>query len=188
MIKDYSFEANQKAVFNNLKNRGLTREQVAGVMGNMEAESGFVTENGGADVVSESWGLIQWNLKSNGFNTKEELFAAIGRDADSQTNSLFKVPAGGKPKQAINGMPQFLIASKASKTPDNAAYLFANKVEICAGCVVDTDCDGKTIQPEYAYYNGICKFYGPTGNKKRTQIYQYKRSQYANDFYFRFVN
>jgi len=176
------FDANQRAVFNNLKNRGLTREQVAGIMGNMEAESGFVTENGGQDVVSESWGLIQWNLKANGFNTKEELFAAIGRDADSQTNSLFKVPAGGKPKQATNGMPKFLIESKKSTTADNAAFLFARYVEICAGCVVDTDCDGKKIQPEYAYYNGICKIY----RGKRTTIKQYKRSQYANDFYLRF--
>jgi hypothetical protein len=151
-------------------------------MGNMEAESGFVTENGGKDVVSESWGLIQWNLKSNGFSTKEELFAAIGRDADSQTNSLFKVPAGGKPKQATSGMPKFLIESKTSPTADNAAFLFAKYVERCAGCVVDTDCDDKKIQPEYAYYNGICKIY----RGKRTQIYQYKRSQYANDFYLRF--
>jgi hypothetical protein len=182
LITQAQFEANQKAVFNNLKNRGLTREQVAGVMGNMEAESGFVTENGGADVVSESWGLIQWNLAANGFKTKEELFAAIGRDADSQTNSLFKLPAGGKPNQATTDMPKFLINSKASKTPDNAAFLFARYVEKCAGCVVDTDCDKKTLQPEYAYYNGICKLY----RGKRTQIYQYKRSQYANDFYFRF--
>jgi uncharacterized protein YcbK (DUF882 family) len=186
-INKQDFDNNQKVTLDLLKKQNLTREQVAGVMGNIYAESGFIPTNGGGDVTSSSWGLIAWNVQANGFKTKEELFAAIGTTAESQINSLFKVPAGGKPKQAINGMPDFLKDSKTSPTADNAAFLFAKYVEICAGCVKDIDADGRRTVPEDTYYNGIVKMYpNKNGVKVRTRITPYKRSEYANDFYLRF--
>jgi hypothetical protein len=175
LISKQDFDSNQKVTLDILKKQGLTREQTAGVMGNMYAESGFVPTYGGGDVKSESWGLIAWNVQGNGFNTKEELFAAIGKTAESQVNSLFKVPKGGKPTVATTTMVQFLIESKTSPTADNAAFLFAKNVERCSGCNYKQ------------YYVGITVLFpNKNGVKVPTKINPSKRSEFANDFYLRF--
>ncbi len=197
-ISKQDFDNNQKVTLDILKKQGLTREQTAGMMGNIYAESGFVPTNGGGDVTSSSWGLIAWNLKGNDIPEKykrgdkksdgtlytdkeilnlnaEELFKFIGKTAESQVNSLFKVPSGGKPTVAITTMPKFLTQSKTSPTADNAAFIFAKEVERCSGCNAKEYYVGKTVL-----------FPNKNGVKVPTKVNPSKRSEYANDFYLRF--
>ncbi|WP_239740260.1 phage tail tape measure protein [Mammaliicoccus sp. P-M59] len=60
-ISSLSGSSTQAKVWNNLKARGLTDAQVAGIMGNIERESGFKTnakEAGGTGI-----GLVQWSFQ-----------------------------------------------------------------------------------------------------------------------------
>lgn len=59
----------KEKIWNFLKGQGLSDEQAAGVMGNMQAESGFVPtrhQSGGNNVYADggsgnAWGLVQWD-------------------------------------------------------------------------------------------------------------------------------
>src|SRR5699024_4909744 len=60
-ISSLTGSSTQAKVWNNLKARGLTDAQVAGIMGNIERESGIKTnakEVGGTGI-----GLVQWSLQ-----------------------------------------------------------------------------------------------------------------------------
>ena len=151
----------QKQVLDLLKSRGLSRIAVAGIMGNIQKET-----NGGDRKFSPmsvnpadtngypSVGLIQFQGKYHG-NTKNlnTLFNRVGRDIPSQINYLFN---------NTNGVSHYLQYVANSPSADDAAYLFAHYVEICASCQNRT------------------RYYG--NNKYDTS----DRSKYATDFFNRF--
>ena len=152
------FKANEKIVLDYFKAYGLTREQTAGIMGNIFAESTFDTDpqpfydtNG-----KYSYGLIQWNSGSY------DISVIKGKDALFQS------------KKITDGYTAYwndFISesnSTANLDADYAAYLFAKNVERCACCTKN-----KNI------YNSGCSVKGKTYNPS-------KRSLFANDYYLRF--
>jgi hypothetical protein len=111
--------ANQVKTKNFLKNKGLTKEQAAGIMGNIQQESAFNTGalnkkdlNGYA-----SFGLIQWNEK---YYTRQE----VGTALDQQLNFMVNMSTYKK----------FINLAEPKTSVEKAAYEFANLVEVCDKC------------------------------------------------------
>ena len=154
---------NQVAVKNYLKNKGLTKAQVAGVMGNIHKET-----DGTFDPLSinkadtngyPSVGLIQWNglyTPKGGSKSSDVILSTIGRTVNEQLNYLTtKYPDYNK----------WLNLPDSTKTKTSAwlsAYEFARVVEVCAGC----------DRGEDVYKTNK---YNPSD-----------RSKYANSYYSRF--
>ena len=136
---------NQLKIKTFLKSQGLSQIEVAGVMGNIQKESNFnptATNNKDLNGYS-SYGLIQWNQK---YVDK----ATVGDTVDTQLNYLIT-------------MSTYKKWLKETKTDaDNAAWQFADIVEVCDKC-------NKT----YEIYK---------------TSYQYDRSKYAINFYNRMSN
>jgi LAS superfamily LD-carboxypeptidase LdcB len=148
---------NQTEVKNYLKAKGLTQTQVAGIMGNIQKESGFnpLAENK-ADVNGyPSVGLIQWNGRytpAGGSKDANIIFSTIGRTVNQQLDYLTtKYPDYNK-----------WLNLGGNLTAYSSAYEFARLVEKCVGC----------ISGEEVYKTNK---YNPSD-----------RSEYANDFYRRF--
>jgi hypothetical protein len=154
---------NQVAVKNYLKNKGLTKAQVAGVMGNIHKETGGTFDplsiNKADTNGYPSVGLIQWNglfTPKGGSKDSNVILSTIGRTVNDQLNYLTtKYPDYTK----------WLNLPDSTKTKTSAylsAYEFARVVERCAGCISGPD----------AYKKGK---YNPS-----------ERSKYANSYYSRF--
>ena len=155
-INEAEREKNQIYVKNFLKGKGLTKQQVAGVMGNIQQESQFnpMATNQKDLNGYPSLGLIQWNgkfyPKPNGSKNVSTVFDSIGRTVEEQMNSLINMPTYTK----------FIGLSEPKVSVEEAAYQFANLVEVCHKCNLG-----------YNTYKGS---------------YQYVRTQYANNFFKRF--
>lgn len=124
-LSNTTFAQNQLKVKDYFKAKGLSKQAVAGIMGNIQAESGFNPEKLNPEDSNglPSYGLIQWNA-----NTASK--SQVGTTVESQLAYL--VVFGGRYKNYLNEI------IKISKTrivdAAEAAYLFAKKVEICGGC------------------------------------------------------
>jgi len=139
--------SNAIEVKNYLKDKGLTQEQAAGVIGNMYKENSQfnpIEKTFDSNGVY-SLGLIMWNGRSTRDavgNITENNWSAYGFTVQSQMNALFN------PKITPN-MQDFLteIKNEPNKGADYYAYLFAKTVEKCAACTegYDTFIKGKTI-------------------------------------------
>jgi hypothetical protein len=155
---------NQIEVKNNLKNRGLTQTQVAGIMGNIHKETGGTFN---PKIVNKqdlngypSVGLIQWNGKfyptKNGGKNSNDVLTYVGKTITEQLNFLTtKMPTYTK---WLNLDSKY----KTKTSAYSAAYEFARLVEVCAGC----------IEGEQVYNN----------NKFDSS----DRSKLANDYFSRF--
>lgn len=111
--------ANQVKTKNFLKGKGLTKEQAAGIMGNMQQESTF---NPGALNKKDlngyaSFGLIQWNEK---FVSRQE----VGSTLDEQLNHMV----------TMSTYKKFINLAEPKTSVEKAAYEFANLVEVCDKC------------------------------------------------------
>jgi hypothetical protein len=153
---------NQVKIKNLLKNAGLTKEQAAGIMGNIQKESGFNPLAGWIDVNSyPSYGLIQWNGRftpKNGTKDKEVLLDTIGRTVEAQIEYLLR---------KTTTYQSYIKQTTGLSDPYMTAYKFAELVEICADC-----------------NKGFDVYNNKTNNKYKT----YQRSEYAVDFNNRFNN
>lgn len=122
-----SAESVKKEVVQRLKAAGLSRGQVAGIMGNMQSESDF---NPNAEFMDTndmpSVGLVQFNGNSYvGAKTFQGMFDVIGRTVESQINYLLKTPKCKK----------FLSMSSPYPTdPKECCFLFAQQFEGCSIC------------------------------------------------------
>ena len=158
-------------VKNYLKNKNLSKELVAGIMGNIMKESAFNPKSGGADTKGSSFGLISWNNMSYGLDIVEK----IGLTVDSQMNFLFTETYGVDKflKSAIDPIPDNVVnalqLNSSKLDPDNAAFLFAYYVEVCSFC-------NKTK----SLYNtgGMI-----TIKSRQINVNPSKRSRYAEDYY-----
>lgn len=115
---------NMTQVKNFLKNYGLSKAVVAGIMGNIEKESRFNPEalNGNDNNGYPSYGLIQWNKLYYNFDE-------IGKTVDSQMKYLTeKTPPWKKFVKETSSINNDIRGA------DEAAYQFARLVEICASC------------------------------------------------------
>jgi hypothetical protein len=154
---------NQIEVKNYLKNKGLTKSQVAGIMGNIHKETGGQFNPlavNKADLNGyPSVGLIQWNGKftpKGGSKDSNVVLSTIGRTVKDQLDYLTtKYPD-------YNTWLNLPDAKKTKTSAYLSAYEFARVVERCAGCVSGFE----------AYKKGK---YVPSD-----------RSKYANSYYSRF--
>lgn len=120
---------NQLLVKNLLKQSGLSKIAVAGVMGNIQKESRFNPKaiNKKDTNGYPSLGLIQWNGKfiNGGTQDANTVFSIIGNTIEAQINYL------------LNRYPTYktwLREVRNSPNAGDAAYLFAKTVEVCYGC------------------------------------------------------
>lgn len=117
---------NQLKVKKYFKDKGLSKEAVAGIMGNIQKESGFNPNalNPKDSNGLPSYGLIQWNA-----NTASK--SEVGTTLESQLNYL--IVFGGRYKRYLN---KLIELNKSNELVDAsiAAYWFANYVEVCGGC------------------------------------------------------
>ncbi len=156
-ISDKEKSNNQKKVKDFLKGKGYTKQQVAGIMGNIQKESTF---NPGAINKQDlngypSVGLIQWNGKyypNGGSKDAKVVLSSIGNTLEGQLNFLIN----------MYSFKNFIKIEGTKTSTQDAAYEFANLVEVCDKCNKGED-----------VYNNS---------------YQFKRTEYANDFYNRFNN
>lgn len=120
-------ESVKREVAQRLKAAGLSKGQVAGIMGNMQSESNF---DPNADTIDSnglpSVGLVQFNGGSYvGAKTIEGMFAVIGRTVESQINYLLNTPKCKK----------FILSSQPYPTdPKECCFLFAQIFEGCSIC------------------------------------------------------
>jgi hypothetical protein len=154
-LSNTALAQNQLKVKKYFKDKGLSKEAVAGIMGNIQKESGFNPNalNPKDSNGLPSYGLIQWNA-----NTASK--SEVGTTLESQLDYL--IVFGGRYKRYLNKLIELNKTNK-SVNASEAAYWFANYVEVCGGCT--------------ASYS---KFLQKNNNKTE------ERSKYANDFYKRF--
>ena len=120
---------NEKTIYTDLVNAGLSSNQAAGVMGNMEFESGFNVEARAMDTNGfYSNGLIQWNEASYPDSGKL-VTGNSNSDLMNQINYLI---------HNTHNTQQGLAGSTAGQVGGN----WASHVEVCQGC-----------QPGGAQYN-----------------------------------
>jgi hypothetical protein len=151
---------NAKYIKEFLKSQGLTKEQSAGIMGNIQAESSFNPSSKFDDLNGyPSYGLIQWNARYTSPNL-------VGNTVESQMKALFDTNITPNISKYLSE-----VKSKPTETADMYAYIFAKDVEICFGCNEGFD----------TYKNGKTTKSGDT-------FKQYKRSEYALDFMNKFNN
>lgn len=118
-LTDAQSKENQKKTKVFLKSKGYTKQQVAGIMGNIQQESKF---NPGALNKKDlngyaSFGLIQWNEK---YTTRAE----AGTTLDAQLNHLM----------GMGTFKKWANLSEPKTSVETATYEFANLVEICDKC------------------------------------------------------
>nr|WP_239063114.1 phage tail tip lysozyme [Streptomyces sp. SID13031] len=131
---------NQEKAFNFLVSNGYTQEQAAGVVGNMIHESsvepqrlngtagGTKTPAASAVGLDKAWGIVQWYPAGKVIEAGRQMNAPDSQieTLEFQLNFLIhQLDGSGKVP-----LPTVGTALKATKTVDEAAYLFAEKFEI----------------------------------------------------------
>ncbi|MEV6416208.1 phage tail tip lysozyme [Kribbella sp. NPDC051718] len=132
---------NQEKAFNFLVTNGYSKEQAAGIVGNMIHESSVEPQrlNGTTSGVktpaatavnlgNKAWGIVQWYPASKVINAGRSMGATDSQieTLEFQLNFLIH-QLDGSGKVAL---PDVGTAMKATKTVDDAAYVFAAKFEI----------------------------------------------------------
>jgi hypothetical protein len=126
IITDATKAQNQVTVKDYFKAKGLSKEAVAGIMGNIQRESTF---NPGALNPKDSnglpsRGLIQWNE-----NTAKP--SDFGSTVESQLDYL--IVFGGRYKRYLKELIELRDSGRPADASE-AAYWFAKYVEVCGGC------------------------------------------------------
>jgi murein DD-endopeptidase MepM/ murein hydrolase activator NlpD len=138
---DLSGSNNIQKAFNYLVSQGWSKEQAAGIVGNMISESGVEplklndgtatgTKTQPADAVSKpsAWGIVQW------YPAKKIIVASRNLGVDDKTIGTLAYQLDFLNKQLHGQGPVALKsvgdAMKATTTVDEAAYVFAEKFEI----------------------------------------------------------
>jgi hypothetical protein len=132
---------NQEKAFNFLVSSGYTKEQAAGIVGNMIHESQVtptllngtspptVTHAAEAVGLNKAWGIVQWYPASKVINAGRNQLHATDTTIESLEFQLqfLKGQLDGTGPVALKAVGD---AMKATKTVDDAAYTFAAKFEI----------------------------------------------------------
>ncbi|NUR96692.1 MAG: peptidoglycan DD-metalloendopeptidase family protein [Kribbellaceae bacterium] len=138
---DLSGANNQQMAFNYLVQNGYSKEQAAGIVGNMISESGVEplllndgsatgTKTQPADAVNtgRAWGIVQW------YPASKIITASRNAGVDDQTIGSLKYQLDFLRKQLIGEGPVPLKAVgdavRATTTYNDAAYVFAEKFEV----------------------------------------------------------
>jgi hypothetical protein len=121
---------------NYLKEKGLSKEATAAILGNMYQESGLNPTSGWIDINGlESFGLIQWNGSRDGSGKGIDL-RKIPNDVKGQLDALFdpKITANFQIwlKEVTNNPTG--TNSDGMSGSEYLAYTFAKGVEVCYNC------------------------------------------------------
>lgn len=116
----------QQQIYAALRGKGLSPIQAAGILGNIQKESSFVTDPGGSAGVPDSggtrsFGLIQWNTGGIGAGGVGQSLSTgnVAKDFPNQIN-------------AIAALARKIGLTNAG--PAQAATQWASQVEGCVGC------------------------------------------------------
>jgi hypothetical protein len=150
-----NIEANKLFIKNYLKNKGLSKEAVAAVMGNIQTESNFDPNNSYPDINGlESYGLIQWNGSRDGSGKGFDL-RKVPADVPGQLEVMFNNqlhPEMSKWLKEIAPNPTGQN-SEGMSGPAYLAFLFAKTVEVCYACQKISDYkNGKTTPKGLTFY------------------------------------
>lgn len=153
-ISSLSGSSTQAKVWNNLRARGLTEAQVAGIMGNIERESGFKTnakEAGGTGI-----GLVQWSFaRANNLKAYAKSRGKAWTDLQTQLDFLWH-ELNTSEISALNALKKATSATSASN-------IFQQKFER-AGVVAQ----GQRNSAANKYYNQFKGMSGSGGIVKGT--------------------
>lgn len=165
-------DENARAIYNHLVNKGLPANVIAGIMGNLQAESGFNSSAVGDG--GNSIGLAQWYAgRGDNLRNFAQQRGKEWNDIGTQLDFLLDEVAKGNPE---------LLNRMANLSPHEAAILFHDEFEKSA----DTP-EMKARRGDYAtdIYNGRRQGNGGT-RRGRWKQNPYKmtpmqRMQYAHD-------
>jgi hypothetical protein len=123
-----TLKQNQVEVNEYLKAKGYSKNVVAGIMGNIQAESSFRI---GVEVIDvnnkESFGLIQWN-----FGSYPQVFALRDDATGNKFNTVKEQLDYLTTKMSV--FTTFIDTVRATDNEQYTAFLFAHFVEVCCGC------------------------------------------------------
>ena len=125
---DGTTESNKKAIWSYLKARGLSDEATAGVMGNINAESGFdpsAVEGNGVGHGLIQWSFGRWTNMQNLANSKGVEWSNLQFQLDYLWSEVFSAGTSYRTKLDNAG---FFSSNDVSKT----AYYFHKYVEVSA--------------------------------------------------------
>ncbi|MFF0265819.1 phage tail tip lysozyme [Kribbella sp. NPDC004536] len=148
---DLSGANNQQKAFNYFVSQGYSKEQAAGIVGNMIAESGVepqvlngtpvsqVTTPAQAVGISKAWGLVQWYPGSKMINPAR----SAGADDTTIGSLAFQLDFVHKQLLGQGPLPEKAAgdALKAATTVEDAAFQFAYKFERFSTSTTDPEYD-----------------------------------------------
>ena len=164
-------DENARAIYNHLVNKGLPANVIAGIMGNLQAESGFNSSAVGDG--GNSIGLAQWYAgRGDNLRNFAQQRGTEWNDVGTQLDFLLDEVAKGNPE---------LLNRMANLSPHDAAILFHDEFEKSA----DTP-EMKARRGDYAtdIYNGRRQGNGTQRSRWRQNPYKMtpmQRMQYAHD-------
>lgn len=140
----------EQTIYQALINAGLSRNQAAGVEGNMISESSLDPEQHPVDSNGyRSYGLIQWNAGSYP-GASSLVTGNVSRDLAAQINYLL---------HDTNNISKGLAGTTATQVAGN----FAQYVEVCAGCAPGGASYNKRVAQAQAVYNAAVSGNWPAG-------------------------
>lgn len=130
-ITDPEMRKNRLKIKNLLKDKGLTQQQVAAILGNIQKESGFnpTAVNNEEKNGSGDYGLVQFNTEyySNGKKTIQGVIETVGSTVESQIAYLLNI-----------GVIKEFKKNTANMTDAyDVAMIFAKRFEVCTNCFED---------------------------------------------------
>lgn len=164
-------DENARAIYNHLVNKGLPANVIAGIMGNLQAESGFNSSAVGDE--GNSIGLAQWYAgRGDNLRNFAQQRGTEWNDIGTQLDFLLDEVAKGNPE---------LLNRMANLSPHEAAILFHDEFEKSA----DTP-EMKARRGDYAtdIYNGRRQGNGTRRSRWKQNPYKMtpmQRMQYAHD-------
>lgn len=150
---DGSVEGNAKAIWNFLKYKGLSDAAAAGVLGNIQAESGF---NPGIEEIANGigYGLIQWSFGRR--TALEDAAAKAGVDPSNLQFQLEYLWSESLDPNTSYGQKLSEAGFYTTDSASDAAYYFHKYVEISADsyeAIKNNRCS--TAEQWYSKFKGI---------------------------------
>lgn len=162
VYSDGTTEGNAQAIWTFLKGKGLSDEAVAGVMGNMERESGFNPSAIEKGYPYQGHGLIQWSYgRKDRLLQQATLKGVSWTDLNFQLNFLWEESLS---PESYYGRRLQSEGFYDNKSPSKTAYLFHKIVEVSAesyDSILNTRC--KSAEKWYDKLKGTYKLTDSTG-------------------------
>jgi len=172
-----NLDTNASQIMRLIMSRGYSKEQAAGIVGNMQVESPGLNPK---TVVCDSLGWYSGGLCMWHMNSLEALINKDPKNAFNKEYNGYKCVDNNRKKEIITQMPSasyqvnFLLDTLetsrnikkyilAEKTVKGAAFVFAKRYEICKGCKnIDSETVKLRIKNAERFYNNYRETQAPT--------------------------